>query len=116
MAAILGNLPLPFLNANLSAIMRNNVPLSMQGRVFAARDTVQYCTIPIGIALGDLLTDRIFEPLMQDGTRFTAFLVGRGAGSGAAMLFLLTGITGVILSLLALKQPAYCILEEADKT
>lgn len=38
-AAFASNVPMAFLNANLTAVMRTNVPIEMQGRVFSARDT-----------------------------------------------------------------------------
>ena len=40
-----------FLSANLTAVMRTNVPIEMQGRVFSARDTIQYSTIQLGCSL-----------------------------------------------------------------
>lgn len=59
-----GNAPLLFLGANLTAIMRTKVPVEMQGCVFSARDTIQYSTIPIGLPLGGVLADHVFEPFM----------------------------------------------------
>lgn len=109
-AAFAGNLPLPFLNANLSAIMRDGVPIEMQGRVFSARDTLQYCTIPLGLILGGHLADNAFEPFMQTPSATQALLaplVGAGPGSGIALMFLITGIVGCISCLLCLKDPAY---------
>ncbi len=115
-AAVVGNFPLPFLNANLTAIMRLKVPISMQGRVFSARDTLQFCTIPLGLALSGALADRVFEPLMAgtSGIRDVfARLVGGGHGSGLALMFLLTGIIGAVLSALALKDRGYRPLDES---
>ena len=61
------------LNANLTTIMRTQVPIDMQGRVFAARDTLQYITIPLGLTLGGQLADRVFEPFMASGSPLAAF-------------------------------------------
>ena len=108
--AFLGHVPLPFLNANLTTVMRTKVPIEMQGRVFAARDTVQYITIPIGLALGGLLADRVFEPFMAAASlpaRWLAPLVGTGPGAGMAVIFLLTGLAGVLSSLLCLRGAAF---------
>lgn len=105
LAGFLGEIPLPFLNANLTTIMRRHVPVSMQGRVFAARDTLQYATIPIGLALGGALSDRVFEPLMASPSplqEFLSLLVGTGSGSGMAVLFLITGLLGSVSSFLCL--------------
>ncbi len=106
----LGNIPLPFLNANLSTVMRRKVPPEMQGRVFSARDTLQYCTIPLGLFLGGYLADNVFEPLMMGDSALKGFLcslVGPGKGSGIAVMFILTGIIGIVASLIAYCNPIY---------
>ena len=68
----------------------------MQGRVYAARNTFQFFTIPIGYLLGGVLVDRVFEPLMAAQPAGSALLAmfGSGKGSGAAMLFLIIGVFG----------------------
>lgn len=116
LGALLGNFPLPFLNANLTAILRERVPLSMQGRVFSARDTLQYATIPIGYVLGGFLADHVFEPLMRVSSpmrRLFAPLVGSGAGSGIAVLFILCGFWGLVMSLAQLLDRRYGELERS---
>ena len=110
LAAFVGNLPLPFLNANLTAVMRTQVPLEMQGRVFSTRDTLQFCTIPLGLFLGGYLADNVFEPLMMGVSplqRVLSLLVGSGRGSGMAFMFLVTGAAGFFASLLSLKDSSY---------
>ena len=52
------------MNANLTAIMREQVPPEMQGRVFSAKDTLQNCTIPLGLFSGGVLADYVVEPFM----------------------------------------------------
>jgi MFS family permease len=109
-AAFSGNLPLPFLSANLTTIMRTKVPIEMQGRVFAARDTFQFITIPIGLALGGMLADYIFEPFMLAASpiqHIFSLLVGTGKGSGMAVIFLITGTIGFIVSMISLKSSIY---------
>lgn len=93
---VLGWLLIPVMNTNLNALLRSHIPLEMQGRVFAARNTLQFFTIPVGYLLGGVLVDRVFEPLMavQFPGSPLLFLFGEGKGSGAAMLFLLLAVTG----------------------
>ncbi len=113
-AAFAGNLPLPFLNANLTTLMRTNVPKELQGRVFSTRDTLQYSTIPLGLFLGGYLADNVFEPFMGEPSslsRFFSDLVGAGSGSGIAVMFLLTGIIGLIASLMAYTDKSYRVLD-----
>ncbi len=113
-AAFAGNLPLPFLNANLTTIMRTKVPIEMQGRVFSTRDTFQFITIPIGLFLGGFLADHIFEPFMlstSSAQQILASLVGTGKGSGMAVIFLITGVVGFLVSILSSKKAIYKSLD-----
>ena len=101
-AAVFASLPIPFIMANQNTILYRKIPDSMQGRVFAVRNAIQYSTIPIGIILGGYLADYVFEPFMASGSGFAATManiVGNGAGSGMAAMFLCTGICGFIVSL-----------------
>lgn len=96
------NLPLSLLNANLAVIMRTIVPIEIQGRVFSVRDTMQYCTIPVGYLLGGILADYIFEPFMRGNSLLKhvfVSIVGDGNGSGIALLFIITGVVGITISL-----------------
>ena len=113
-AAFVSNVPMAFLNANLTAIMRTNVPIEMQGRVFSARDTIQYSTIPIGLFLGGVLADYVFEPFMAGASplvNILTTLTGAGKGAGIALIFLIVGIIGTVTSFLCLKNPIYKTLD-----
>lgn len=99
--AVLGWLPIPLMNANMDVIFRSTIPLEMQGRVYACRNTLQFFTIPVGFLLGGALTDRVFEPLMasQGAGSPLAALFGMEKGSGAALLFAVIGVCGVLVCL-----------------
>lgn len=114
-AAFASNVPMAFLNANLTSIMRTNVPIEMQGRVFSARDTIQYSTMPIGLFLGGILADHAFEPFMTTISPMQNILstfFGVGKGSGIAMMFFLVGLVGFVTSFLALRNPVYKSLNQ----
>ena len=100
--AILGWLTIPFMNANMDVIFRTEIPPDMQGRVYSCRNTLQFFTIPIGFLLGGLLADKVFEPLMshQSADSFLVILFGIEKGSGAAMMFFVIGIIGVLICLI----------------
>lgn len=100
--AVLGWLPIPFMNANMDVIFRSTIPPNMQGRVYSCRNTLQFFTIPVGFLLGGLLVDRVFEPLMsgQSDNSLLVSLFGAGKGAGAAMLFGVIGIIGVGICLI----------------
>ncbi len=100
--AVLGWLFIPLMNANMDVIFRNVIPQEMQGRVYSCRNTLQFFTIPVGLLLGGLLVDEVFEPLMsaQPANNFWVSLFGATKGSGAAMLFAIIGILGFIICLI----------------
>ena len=100
--AVLGWLSIPVMSANMDVIFRSSIPLDMQGRVYSCRNTLQFFTIPIGFLLGGVLVDKVFEPLMaaQPDGGVLVSLFGEGKGSGAAMLFFVIGIAGVLVCLL----------------
>ena len=103
-AAVFASIPIPFIMANQNTILYRKVPESMQGRVFAVRNAVQYSTIPVGIILGGYLADYVFEPFMHGGNGFAVLLekiVGQGFGSGMAVMFLCTGICGFAVSIMS---------------
>ena len=96
LGAVLGWLFIPMMGANMDVLLRSHIPVEMQGRVYAARNTLQFFTIPIGYLLGGVLVDRVFEPLMaaQAANGLLATLFGTGKGSGAALLFFVIGVFG----------------------
>lgn len=103
-AALAASLPIPFIMANQNAILYRKIPPAMQGRVFAVRNAIQYSTIPLGIIFGGYLADYVLEPFMGSENMFAVGLgkiVGTGAGSGMAVMFLGTSICGGIVSILS---------------
>jgi len=100
-AGLAASLPVPFINAGQMAILYQNIPEEIQGRIFAVRNAIQSSSIPLGILLGGLLADYVFEPFMlkENGvTLCLRMLTGEGAGSGMAVMFLCTGIAGALSS------------------
>ena len=95
--SFLGWVVIPLMNANMDVLFRTRIPVSMQGRVYSARNTFQFFTIPVGYLLGGVLVDKVFEPLMaqQNADGFLTAIFGSGKGSGAQLLFFLIGIAGV---------------------
>lgn len=101
MGAVLGWLAIPLMNANYDVIFRKSVPKEIQGRIYSVRNTLQFFTIPLGYFLGGLLTDKVFEPFMKSTeSDMLTSLFGSGKGAGAALLFFVIGIAGVIVCLI----------------
>lgn len=115
--AVLGWLPIPLMKANLDVLFRTHIPVKMQGRVYAARNSLQFFTIPLGYLLGGALVDTVFEPFMAAQTPESLFccLFGTDKGSGAAFLFLVLGFLGVAICLCFRRSKPICGLEANDK-
>ena len=114
LGAVLGWTLIPVVNTNMNALLRLRIPVEMQGRVYAARNTLQFFTIPVGYLLGGVLVDRFFEPLMaaQEPGSPLAALLGTGKGSGAAALFLVIAGAGAAVCLLFRRDRHLWELEE----
>ena len=65
LAQVIGWILVPVMSTNLEVILRNSVPVDLQGRVYACRNTFQFFTIPIGLFLGGFLVDHVCEPFMK---------------------------------------------------
>jgi predicted MFS family arabinose efflux permease len=114
--AILGWIAIPLMGTNLGAILRLHIPIEMQGRVYATRNTLQFCTIPVGYLLGGFLVDKVFEPFVSEHATndLLIFLFGSGKGSGAAFLFAVMGVIGVATCLVFGKNRAIWSLEQKE--
>ena len=58
---IFGWIFVPIMDANLDVILRCTIPVELQGRVYACRNTLQFFTIPIGLFLGGFMVDNVCE-------------------------------------------------------
>ena len=93
---------LPILNGSSQAIWQSKVPPEMQGRVFATRSFIARVASPISMAITGPLADWFFEPAMRPGGSLVpvfGWLVGSGPGAGIAVLFVVVGIIGAVVSL-----------------
>lgn len=99
---VLGWILVPVMSANFEVILRNTVPVELQGRVFACRNSFQFFTIPFGLFLGGLLVDDVCEPFMaaRAASPFWTALFGSGKGSGAALMMFILGIAGIAICLI----------------
>ena len=115
-AAFCGYMMAAVMNVNLDTLMREKVPLEMQGRVFSAKGTLQNFTIPPALLLGGLLADSVFEPFMtadSPAQQALAGFFGTGKGSGIGVMFFIVGVIGMAISFTRLRKPVY---RELDRT
>lgn len=100
-AQIIGWFVVPIMSANHEVVLRNTIPLELQGRVYACRNTLQFFTIPIGLFLGGIFVDDVCEPYMAGNIpEFLHVMFGTGKGSGAAMVIFILGVVGALLCLI----------------
>lgn len=103
---IVGWVLVPIMDANLDVILRSTIPVELQGRVYACRNTLQFFTIPIGLFLGGFMVDNVCEPVMRIYGNFPILktLFGTGKGSGAALMMFLLGVSGSLLCFITGKR------------
>lgn len=96
---VIGWVLVPVMSANLDVILRTTIPVELQGRVYACRNTLQFFTIPIGLFFGGFMVDHVCEPLMREYSDLSVLniLFGMGKGSGAALMMFLLGVSGVLI-------------------
>ena len=99
---IIGWVLVPIMDANLDVILRTTIPVELQGRVYACRNTLQFFTIPIGLFLGGLMVDKVCEPFMSayGSLSILKTLFGTGKGSGAALMMFLLGAAGCFICII----------------
>ena len=100
---VVGWILVPVMSANLDVILRTTIPVELQGRVYACRNTFQFFTIPIGLFLGGFMVDQVCEPFMRTygDEAILTMLFGSGKGSGAALMMFILGVAGVVICILS---------------
>jgi DHA3 family macrolide efflux protein-like MFS transporter len=91
-------------NASNQAIWQRKVPPDIQGRVFSARLLIAQISGPVATLIAGPLADRVLEPGMREGGRLAGIfggLLGVGPGTGISLLFLVAGVTGAVMALIA---------------
>lgn len=103
---IIGWVLVPVMNANLDVILRTTIPVELQGRVYACRNTLQFFTIPIGLFIGGFMVDNVCEPFMRvhGDLSILKTLFGTGKGSGAALMMLILGVSGSLICIITGKK------------
>lgn len=107
--AFLGMIAASVLNASNQAIWQAKVPPDVQGRVFSVRRMIAQISAPVGMLLAGPLADVVFEPAMQPGGALAGLfggLVGVGPGAGMALLIVLAGLLGLLVTSLGFFIPA----------
>lgn len=99
----------PYAEAAEQTILQKVVPYERQGRVFGFAQSVEQAASPLTAFLIGPITQFVFIPLMTDGAGADAIggWFGVGADRGLALVFVLTGVIGLVVSVLALRSAPY---------
>ena len=91
--------------ACVESLSRRKVPLERQGRVFALRQFIMLASVPLSAITGGMLVQYIFEPALLRGGQWFGIVggwFGTGPGRGTGLFFLVTGVLGILVSLLSM--------------
>ncbi len=99
----------PYIEAAEATIIQKVVPAQRQGRVFGFAQTVEQAASPITAFVIGPITQIIFIPFMTSGSgvELIGDWFGTGADRGIALVFTLTGIIGLVVTLLAVRSRFY---------
>ena len=106
---------MPLVNGSSQGIWQAKVPPDIQGKVFATRRLIAQISTPVAVIVGGRLADAVFEPAMASGGAFARFfepLVGSGPGAGMALIFIFSGILGVVAGSIGYLVPAVRQVED----
>lgn len=100
---------MPYAEAAEQTILQRAVPYERQGRVFGLAQSAEQAASPLTAFLISPITQFVFIPFMTDGwgARELGPWFGTGADRGIALVFVLTGVIGVIATVLALASRPY---------
>ncbi|BCJ77000.1 multidrug resistance protein [Catellatospora sp. IY07-71] len=99
----------PYAEAAEQTILQKVVPYERQGRVFGFAQSVEQAASPLTAFLIGPIAQFVFIPLMTDGAGADAIggWFGVGPDRGLALVFVLTGMIGLAVTVLALRSTPY---------
>ncbi|GID30965.1 MFS transporter [Paractinoplanes brasiliensis] len=102
-------LVVPYAEAAEQTILQKVVPYERQGRVFGFAQSVEQAASPLTAFLISPLAQFVFIPFMTDGAgaRLIGSWFGTGAARGLALVFMITGVAGLIVTAVALRSRPY---------
>ena len=104
---------IPFINAALTSMLQEKVPPDLQGRVFATLGQIVALLTPLSYLASGPLADRLFEPARRLPLwSNVAWLVGAGRGAGMGLMFAISGLLTLLVSLAVYAIPAIRRMEE----
>ncbi|MHB1294209.1 MAG: MFS transporter [Anaerolineae bacterium] len=104
----------PFVEAAEHTVIQKIVPPDRQGRVFGFAQSVETSASPLTTLLIGPLAELVFIPFMTTGAGVDLIgnWFGTGAGRGIALVFTVTGLIGLAMTLLAMRSRYYHTLSD----
>ncbi|MCP4356572.1 MAG: MFS transporter [Chloroflexi bacterium] len=106
---------IPFGGGISQTLFQTKVAPDVQGRVFATRSMISRSMMPLAFLLAGFLADRVFEPLLREGGAWASGPIGQwvgvGPGRGIGLLFMMSGLTLVVVTIIASTHPRLRNLE-----
>ena len=105
---------MPLVEAAEQTVLQKVVPYERQGRVFGFAQSVEQSASPLTAFLISPLAQFVAIPFMTTGRGADWFggWFGTGPDRGMALVFVLTGLLGLVLTLIALRTPWYRLLSD----
>jgi DHA3 family multidrug efflux protein-like MFS transporter len=108
-------LMIPFAEAAEQTVLQKVVPFERQGRVFGFAQSVEQAASPLTAFLMGPIAQFVVIPFMTDGAGAERLgpWFGTGPDRGLALIFVVTGVLGLVATLLALRSGPYRRLSRA---
>lgn len=105
---------MPFIEAIEHTIIQKVVPFERQGRVIGFAQSIEMAASPITSFLIGPVAQFVFIPFMTKGKGVSLIggWFGVGPGRGIALVFIVTGVVGLIVTLIAMRSRPYQQLAE----
>lgn len=103
---------IPVVEASEQTIIQKVIPPERQGRVFGFAQSIEQAASPITAFLIGPLAQFTFIPFMTNGAGVDLIgsWFGTGPARGMALIFTITGIIGLIVTLIAMRSRSYHLL------
>lgn len=100
---------IPVVEATEQTILQKVIPPERQGRVFGFAQSVEQAASPITAFMIGPIAKFVFIPFMTTGAgvQLIGHWFGTGTDRGLALLFTVTGVLGLIITLIAMRTDAY---------
>lgn len=104
----------PFIEAAEHTIIQKVVPQERQGRVFGFAQSIEMAASPLTTFLIGPIAEFVFIPFMTTGAGVSLIggWFGTGADRGIALVFTLTGIIGLCVTLIAMNTKYYRLVSD----